>query len=318
MIQLGSLLLDSSFILAPLAGYTDVPLRRISRRHGASLCFTELISAEGLCRRNKKTFDLMEISEDERPVGIQLFGKDPAVMAEAAKVAEEFRPDIIDINFGCCAPKVTSSGSGAALLKDPQLLYRIASSIKRSVSLPVSAKIRLGWDLTTKNYRETTALLSDAGMNHITVHGRTRSMYYTGKADWENIAEIAALSKIPVVGNGDISSYTEALSRLETSGCAAVMIGRKALGNPWIFSGINPSVEERLAAAKNHFNDMVDYYGEYGLILARKHIVQYFHHFKNSAHIRSSLVTAETADEVRIIFDSIGTMLSIPIESRTD
>ena len=307
MLQLGSLLLESPLVLAPLAGYTDLPLRRLSRRYGASLCFTELISAEGLCRRNQKTFDLMEIADDERPVGIQIFGKDADAMAEAAKVAAELKPDIIDINCGCCAPKVTSGGSGAALLKDPQKLFSIASAVKNAVSIPVSAKIRLGWDLNTKNYRETVSLLYDAGMNHITVHGRTRSMYYTGKADWENIAEIASLSNIPVIGNGDISSYEDAMLHLKASGCTAVMIGRKALGNPWIFSGQEPSLEERVSTAKKHFNDMVDYYGDYGLILARKHIVQYFHCFKNSAHIRSALVRAVTADEVRGILDSIGT-----------
>jgi len=244
----------------------------------------------------------MAIGREEKPVGIQLFGKDATVLAEAARLACELSPDIIDINMGCCVPKVTNGGSGAAILKDTAKLYSIASAVKKASSVPVSAKIRLGWDHSSQNYRETVELLADAGMNHVTVHGRTRSMYYTGKADWDAISEIASFSRIPVIGNGDISSHSEALDRLSQSGCLAVMIGRKAIGNPWIFSDHIPSQIERIQTALSHFESMVSYYGDYGVVLARKHISQYFHNFKHSAHIRSALVTAPNAEAVRKIF----------------
>ena len=306
MITIGKLALKSPFVLAPLAGYTDIPFRALCHAHGASLVFTELISAEGLVRRGKKTIDLMAVTQEERPVGIQIFGKDPAVMAEGATIAVEmFHPELIDINMGCCVPKVTNGGSGAAILKDTARLRAIFSAVKNAVDIPVSAKIRLGWDHSSKNYRETVDILAGEGSNHVTVHGRTRSMYYTGLADWDAIAEIASFSPIPVIGNGDISSHEAALERLRSSGCAAVMIGRKAIGNPWIFSGDVPTWNERVSTARTHFDAMVSYYGDYGVILARKHISQYFHGFKNSAHIRGELVTAPDAGAVRAILDSI-------------
>ena len=306
MITLGKLTLTSPFVLAPLAGYTDIPFRALCRDHGAGLVFTELISAEGLVRKGKKTLELMAIRDSERPVGIQLFGKDPLVLAEAAKIAAEFSPDLIDINMGCCVPKVTNGGSGAAILKDPARVQAIAHAVKSAVGIPVSAKIRLGWDHSTKNYREVVGILAGEGMNHVAVHGRTRSMYYTGLADWENIAEIASFSAIPVIGNGDIASFEQAGQRLASSGCTAVMIGRKAIGNPWIFTGEEPSWKERVSTARLHFDGMIALYGDYGVILARKHISQYFHGFKRSAQIRGELVTAPDAEAVRAILASIG------------
>ncbi|HNX59691.1 MAG TPA: tRNA dihydrouridine synthase DusB [Spirochaetota bacterium] len=291
--------LCSPIILAPLAGYTDLPFRQIARKHGAGFVFTELVSVEGIVRKNPKTIDLLKISDEERPVGIQLFGRSPEVMAEASSIVETLHPDCIDINFGCCAQKVCSGDAGAALLKKPETLFKIASGIVSAVKIPVSAKIRIGWDDSSKNYREIVSLLTDAGISFISVHGRTRAQKYTGRADWDVIAEIAEISKVPVIGNGDIMSYNEAMKRLSETKCSAVMIGRAAIGNPWIFTGHTPTIDERFDCALDHVNAMISYYGEYGVILARKHLVNYFHHFTNAGHIRNRIVTAQNSVEIR-------------------
>jgi tRNA-dihydrouridine synthase B len=291
--------------MAPLAGYTDMPFREVTRKRGASLGFTELISAEGIVRNSAKTFKLMEICENERPVGIQLFGKDPSVFMDAASITEErFKPDIIDINSGCCVPKVTSGGSGAALLNNPDILYKIVSGIISRVKVPVSTKIRIGWDESSKNYREIVSLLTDAGVSFITVHGRTRAQKYSGLADWDIISEIASFSKVPIIGNGDITDHSMAQDRLAQSGCAAVMIGRAAIGNPWIFSGLTPTLSERIDCAKEHFESMLEYYGDYGLILSRKHLVNYFHGFYHAGNVRSRIVHAANPKEMFDLFET--------------
>jgi tRNA-dihydrouridine synthase B len=292
-------------MMAPLAGYTDVPFRALVHEMGSSLAFTELISAEAIVRKNRKTKKLMEITELERPVGIQLFGKNPATMIEAAIITEErYHPDVIDINCGCSVTKVAGSGSGAALLKSPDILSAIASGMCSRIKTPVSAKIRLGWDEKSRNYRDIIKLLHDSGIAFITVHGRTRSQKFTGTADWKTISEIAAFSPVPIIGNGDIHSYDEGMQRYNESGCAAVMIGRSAIGNPWIFSGHIPDLRERIMCARRHFCMMTDYYGDYGIILARKHLSHYFHGFKHACSLRASLVRAQTATEVLSILDS--------------
>lgn len=294
-----SICLSGPFVLAPLAGYTDIPMRKICRDHGASLVFTELISAEGIVRKNPKTIKLLEISEKERPVGIQLFGNDPEKLRDAAVIADElFHPDCIDINSGCSVQKVVGSNSGAALLKDPDKLHRIVSLIKESVKTPVSVKIRIGWDNDSRNYLQVVQALIDAGVSFISVHGRTRAQKYTGKADWDIIGEISAISRVPIIGNGDIDSFETAQSKLHNYGCTAVMIGRAAIGNPWIFSGHTTSLDERINCAANHLRAMVEYYGEYGTILARKHLVRYFHGFTNAAHLRGKIVEAKTSSDV--------------------
>ncbi len=305
MISINGLNLDGPLVLAPMAGYTDSVFRRIARRHGAALTFTELISAEGIVRSNKKTIKLWEFTDVERPLGIQIFGKKADVMAEAARVAESLKPELIDINMGCCAPKVCRSGMGAALLKDPAALGRIASGVVNAVSIPVSAKIRIGWDLSDLNYRDVVLALEDAGVSFITVHGRTRSQMYTGNADWKIITEIAGFAKVPVIGNGDIGGYGEALERLGTSGCAAVMIGRGAVGNPWIFNGSVPDIMEMISLVKEHLEMMIACYGKYGVILMRKHLVKYIHGFPNAAKLRVSLLQAHEADEIGTILDRL-------------
>ena len=291
--------------LAPLAGLTDSPFRRIARKHGASLVFTELISVEGIVRNNSKTMVLLNFTEEERPLGMQIFGSNPARMGEAAKVVTGLGPDLIDINMGCCVQKVCGSGSGAALLRDPIQVSAVAEAVVRNTHLPVTAKIRLGWDDDSRNYRDVVKSLEDAGVVMISVHGRTRAQKYTGAADWEAISEIAALSKVPVVGNGDISDHADALRRLETSGCAAVMIGRGALGNPWIFSGRTPDIEELIGQILAHCDLMSGWYGEYGHVLMRKHLAKYIHGKRNAAAIRGSLVKVNTRQDVVDIMEML-------------
>lgn len=294
---------DNPILLAPMAGYTDSPFRRIARSFGAGMVFTELISADGIVRQNKKTLDLLTFTPHERPIGIQIFGNDPAIMQEAACWLLSLRPDCIDINCGCCAPKVCNNGKGAGLLKNVDLLYKIACAVVSSVPVPVSAKIRLGFTQGTKNYSEVVQALENAGVRFITVHGRTRDQYYSGKADWEAIAEIAHSANVPIVGNGDIASYDDALTKLQSSGCSAVMVGRAASGNPWIFSGTIPSWEQKRETIALHYKLMMEHYGSYGVILMRKHIVHYLKGFPGASKLRQVIMACDKIEEILTTLD---------------
>ncbi len=298
MLKFKNIQIDSPLLLAPLAGYTDMPFRIICRELGAGMVFSELISADGIIRKNQKTLDLMRISSKEQPVAIQIFGNDPQVMGDAAVIVEKLGPAIIDINMGCCAQRVCRSGSGAALLKNTEHLYKIAANVKKNVSIPVTAKIRIGWDEKNKNYLDTVQALNEAGMAFISVHGRTKIQQYSGYADWEIIKEVSHFSKTPIIGNGDVLSYDDAILKLKESGCAAVMLGRAALGNPWIFNNKIPEQSEIIEIIKRHLNMMIDHYEEKGIILMRKHIVKYIHDFKDASHIRRKLVIAKSQSEI--------------------
>ena len=304
-VRLGRLNAAGPLMLAPIAGFTDSPFRRIARRYGAGFVVTELISAEGIVRMNRKTAGLLRFAPEERPLAVQIFGNRPDVVAEAAARVEEMGPDCIDLNMGCPARRVCGSGSGAALLLEPKKIYAIVSSVAKRVRLPVSAKIRIGWDERTLTYRETVRALEDAGVSFITVHGRTKAQGYGGTADWNTIAEIASASRVPIVGNGDIRSHEQAWQRLASSGCRAVMIGRGALGNPWIFSGEAPGLPEIAAQILDHLDMMLSHYGDGGLILMRKHAAHYLRRFHGARHLRSLLVTAEDVSTFREILRAI-------------
>ncbi len=303
MITLGNISLAGPLILAPIAGFNDSSSRRIARRHGAGLVVTELISAEGIVRNNKKTMDLLRFHEEERPVAIQIFGNRADLMAEAAVIVEGLGPDMIDVNMGCPARRICASGSGAALLNDPSLIFDITQSIVKRVRIPVTAKIRIGSDHGSLTYPDTVKALEDAGISMIFVHGRTRAQQYGGKADWDIIRSIVEESHVPVVGNGDIQSYNEAHERMVYSGCPAVMIGRGAIGNPWIFSGKIPEPSEMIAQIKDHMDLMIDCYGDRGIILMRKHFVRYIHAFRGAKNIRKDLVVATDRDMICRILD---------------
>jgi len=305
LIEIGKIKLPSPLVLAPIAGYTDSSFRKICVKHGCGLTMTELISAEGIVRKNKKTMELLAFSQEERPLAIQIFGRKPDIMGRAASVVESLQPDVIDINMGCPAKKVCGSGNGASLLKDPELVFRITESVVKSTSIPVSAKIRIGWDDNSLNYMDIVKALEAGGVSFITVHGRTRAQQYSGLADWNIIREICAESKVPVIGNGDIDSYEKSLEMMKFSGCKAVMIGRGSFGNPWIFSGKTPDVKEIILQVKEHFDLVIEEHGERGIHMMRKHIVKYIHGIKNAAKARSAIVIATSRDEIFRILDLV-------------
>ncbi|MDA3900821.1 MAG: tRNA-dihydrouridine synthase family protein [Spirochaetes bacterium] len=297
----------SPLVLAPIAGFTDYPFRLLCREQGVGMVYTELISAEALCRGNKKTFELMRLHANEFPAAVQLFGNSPERIARAAQIVCETEnpPVLIDINSGCCARKVCSNRSGAALMKDPARFYDIIHQTTAAVKLPITVKIRLGFTQQTKNYMTIMERAVEAGAKAITVHGRTSDQQYSGEADWMTIEEIASNSPIPVIGNGNVTSYVQALDKLKNTSCSGIMIARGAIGNPWIFSGRTPTLIEVVATAKRHAEMMIAYYGEKGLILARKHLVKYFHHRVGSSQVRHSLVTAKTIEELFQVLNSI-------------
>lgn len=306
--MIGNVEIRSRLVLAPIAGFTDAVFRRIAARHGAGLVVTELVSAEGIIRENRKTLELLRFYDDERPVSVQIFGSRVERISEAAKIVEGLSPDIIDINMGCPDADVCKSGSGAALLKDPSAIFNIVKGAVSSVSVPVTVKIRTGWDDSNKNYMDVLGAIEDGGASAIFVHGRTRAQKYTGFADWDVIAQIKQRARIPVIGNGDILTHQGAVARLNGSGCDAVMIGRGALGNPWIFSGRTPSLSEIISQAGDHLSMMMDHYGDKGLILMRKHIVKYIHDLRNASVYRKKLVTAESPEEVYRLLDEFSSM----------
>lgn len=303
MLKIGKFSINNPVVLAPLAGYTDSPFRQIAKKYNTGLVFTELISAEGIVRKSKKTYDLIGFSDEERPLGIQIFGNKPDSMSEAAAMVEEYKPELIDINLGCSVRRVVKSGSGAALLDKPGLLEEIVTGIVKKVATPVSAKIRIGSHEENKNYMEIVKILEGSGISLITVHGRTRAQGFKGLADWDIIKEIKEKSQVPVIGNGDIDSFDTALDRLKSTGCDAVMIGRCAVGNPWIFSNIKPSWTEIVSQIKEHLNMMVEQYGDKGILLMRKHIVKYIRYKRESAKLRALLVNSGTVNEIHEILD---------------
>ncbi|OQX85739.1 tRNA dihydrouridine synthase DusB [candidate division KSB1 bacterium 4484_87] len=308
---LGKVRIKGKVVLAPLAGVTDSSFRWICRQLGAAAVFTEMISADGLVRDSQKTREYMAFREAERPIGFQLFGSDPEVMARAAKIAGEMQPDFIDLNFGCPVKKVVKRGAGAALLNDVKLAGKIASAVVKVSPVPVTAKIRKGWNKESENALEVARKLEQAGVAAITVHGRTQSEMFRGAADWEIIAEIKREISIPVIGNGDVRSAEEAKKMLDKTGCDLVMIGRGAMGNPWIFQQVNhyletgellppPTPEQRLAIILQHLDDRVQ--GEQSkraLFEMRKHLSWYVKGLPGCAQIRAQLFQLDELSEVK-------------------
>jgi len=306
MLKIRDFTIENPILLAPIAGYTDSPFRKICISKGCGLTVTELISAEGIVRKNNKTLEMLEFHEDERPISIQIFGKDPAVMADAAQIAETYRPELIDINLGCPARKVCNSGSGAALARTPELIEKIATAMVKKCKLPITAKIRIGWDDSEKNYLDVVKALEFSGISMIAVHGRTRAQMYSGKADWDAIKRIKDSTTLPVIGNGDITSYNMAKEMMNKYGVDGVMIGRGAMGNPWIYSGKIPTTDEVKEMIGYHIDLMTEKYGDYGIKLMRKHIVSYIHGFKNSAKVRQEVMHHLTKHEIMKTLEKLG------------
>lgn len=309
-LNIGGVPLKSHAVLAPMAGVSDRAYRELCVRFGAAYCVSEMVSSKALSFNSKKSEELMEISDLERPCGIQIFGDDPKCMADAAKHALENKPDIIDINMGCPAPKISSNGSGSALMKNPRLCGEIVKAVTAVTDIPVTVKIRKGWDDDSVNAVEVAKICESAGAAAITVHGRTRQQYYKPPVDYDIIKAVRESVSVPVIANGDIDSAERAKEVMDITGCDLVMIGRATLGNPWIFSQINaylenpnvkihtPDLEERLGVMIEHIGKMVEYKGEHmAMLQARKLVVGYFKGMKGAAALRNE------AGKIKTLYD---------------
>ena len=310
-LNIGGVPLKSHAVLAPMAGVSDRAYRELCVRFGAAYCVSEMVSSKALSFNSKKSEELMEISDLERPCGIQIFGDDPKCMADAAKHALENKPDIIDINMGCPAPKISSNGSGSALMKNPRLCGEIVKAVTAVTDIPVTVKIRKGWDDDSVNAVEVAKICESAGAAAITVHGRTRQQYYKPPVDYDIIMAVRESVSVPVIANGDIDSAERAKEVMDITGCDLVMIGRATLGNPWIFSQINtylenpnvkihtPDLEERLGVMIEHIGKMVEYKGEHmAMLQARKLVVGYFKGMKGAAALRNEAGKIKTLDDL--------------------
>lgn len=310
-LNIGGVSLKSHAVLAPMAGVSDRAYRELCVRFGAAYCVSEMVSSKALSFNSKKSEELMEISDLERPCGIQIFGDDPKCMADAAKHALENKPDIIDINMGCPAPKISSNGSGSALMKNPRLCGEIVKAVTAVTDTPVTVKIRKGWDDDSVNAVEVAKICESAGAAAITVHGRTRQQYYKPPVDYDIIKAVRESVSVPVIANGDIDSAEKAKEIMDITGCDLVMIGRATLGNPWIFSQINaylenpnvkihtPDLEERLGVMIEHIGKMVEYKGEHmAMLQARKLVVGYFKGMKGAAALRNGAGKIKTLDDL--------------------
>jgi tRNA-dihydrouridine synthase B len=314
MMRIGSVEADSPFVLAPLAGVSDSPFRQLAREQGASMVFTEMVSADGLARGNQTTLDYCAFQPHERPIGVQLFGSDPGIMAEATRLLgdlpESRRPDVIDVNMGCPVRKVVNRCAGAALLTNVPLAAEIMRRMADASRVPVMAKIRLGWDGNSRNVLEVARALEGSGAQAVAIHARTRAEKFEGAAHWEMIAEAKKAVSIPVIGNGDVRTAEDALRMLETTGCDAVMLGRAAFGDPWVFKRVRawhargeqlapPTAEERLDAGVRHLAMMV---ADVGPVAAaremRKHVAWYIKGLPNSARVREQVNRTHSADDL--------------------
>ena len=309
--KIGGVSLPSKALLAPMAGVSDRAYRELCMQMGAGYCVSEMVSSKALSFGSKKSEELMDISAQERPCGIQIFGDDPSCMAEAALSAMKNHPDIIDINMGCPAPKISGNGSGSALMKQPERCGAITEAVVRAVDVPVTVKIRKGWDDGMVNAVEVAKICEQAGAAAITVHGRTRQQYYKPPVDYEIIRKVKQSVRIPVIANGDIDSAKKARQVLDFTGADFVMIGRASMGNPWIYSQINsflrnpceplyePTLEEKLDVMVAHVAKMVEYKGEYiALRQARKLVAGYFKGIRGAAALRNDAGRIETMDDL--------------------
>ena len=315
-LHIGSVKLAPPVILAPMAGVTDLPFRRLVKRLGAPMVTSEMIASQAMIRAHDQTLRMSATVHDDFPMAVQIFGCDPKVMADAARMNADRGAAVIDINMGCPVKKVVKGDAGAALMRDEALAGAIMEAVARAVSVPVTVKMRTGWDHASRNAPNLARIAEQAGVAMVTVHGRTRSQFYSGHADWTFIGEVKRAVRIPVIGNGDITSIDDALSMLEQSGADGVMIGRGVYGRPWLLGQIahflttgerrpDPSLPERFELMLEHFDAIIDHYGPVtGNRIARKHLGWYSKGLPGSAEFRSSLNGSEDAGRTRnVILD---------------
>jgi tRNA-dihydrouridine synthase B len=308
-------------LLAPMEDVSDPPFRTVCKQNGADLMYTEFISSEGLIRDAIKSKQKLDIFEEERPIGIQIFGGDEEAMSLAAKIVDTTKPDLVDINFGCPVKKVVSKGAGAAVLKDIDLMVRLTKAVVQSTSLPVTVKTRLGWDHDSINIEEVAERLQDVGIKALSIHGRTRCQLYKGSADWTHIAKVKnnPRIRIPIFGNGDIDTPEKALHFKNQFGVDGIMIGRAAIGYPWIFNEIKhfvktgehlapPNIQQRVDVIRKHLKQSVQWKGMFaGVNEMRRHYTNYLKGLPNIKEFRLKLVTISSVDEIDAVLNDIVT-----------
>lgn len=308
--KIGKIDIDRPIILAPMEDVTDRAFRQLCKRNGADIVYSEFVSAEALRRGVEKTMRKLVVDETERPFAIQIFGSEPEPMAEAAVIAESYRPDFLDLNFGCPVKKVAGKGAGAALLREPEKMARITAAVVQAVSVPVTVKTRIGWDADSINILDILPRLEDAGIAALALHGRTRSQMYKGKADWNCIAAVKEKARVPVIANGDVWTAEDAKALFATTGADGIMIGRGAIGNPFIFSAARqlvshgntvplPDFRQKIDAALEHVQLSVQYKGDkYGILEMRRHYATYLKGLPMVSRLRNLLVREESLPRI--------------------
>ncbi|MEN8232561.1 MAG: tRNA dihydrouridine synthase DusB [Thermodesulfobacteriota bacterium] len=306
--QIKSIPLVSPLILAPLAGYTDLPFRILCRQFGAGLCYTEMISCHGLVYQKEKTLRMTMTVPEERPVALQLFGADPVKMGQAAAIVSDMEVDIIDINMGCPVRKVIKKGAGAALMKTPKPAAKIISEVYKNTTLPVTVKIRTGWNHDSIVAPEFAKMAEDNGVSAIAVHGRTWSQGFGGQVDWQTISQVKKNVSIPVIGNGDVDTYNAAILAMKKTGCDGIMIGRAALGNPWVFTpeGIPTSLVKRMAGLRRHLEIIQKFSNpDKTLPKIRNQAGRYFKGIAGGSAIRGQIYQARSFNEILKLAQSL-------------